>query len=581
MKKYTLVIIAYLLVATPIRTNAQRLSNPLGIPLQLSGGFGDLRAGHYHAGIDIRTQSSEGHPLLAVLDGYISRVTVSPGGYGLAVYITHPADSLITIYGHLQRFTPVMAQFVKEKQYEQERFSVDISFQPDDFPVKKGEVTGFSGNTGNSGGPHLHFEVRDMRTNELIDPLPFYKSQIPDTQKPLIRGLRIYPIEGKGMANGSNKKQPIEFSLDKNGNPVVTKSIEAWGEIGFGVRAIDRMNGTNFSYGIRDILLTVDGIELFRSDIDRFSFDESGYINSHTDYDEWSKNRLFYIKTFTDPGNGARFVASRNSGKINVKEERTYDAVLTLTDLYGNSCQANIKITGKKQDITPPDTANTTLLRWYDYNTFSAKGICMTIPRNSLYNNLYMHYHVLVNEKQESPSRPSNPVFVTSTVAYPIHLLHSSPVPLHYPAQLSLFIDSALTSINESQYGIVRINPNNGRKTWIGGVFLDGWLNASIKELGAYTVSCDINPPIISPIDPIRWRERKKINIRISDDLSGISSYRGEIDSKYALFEYDSKNALLTYTFDDERLSLGAHHLKLTVTDRCGNQSVFEYEFIR
>ena len=573
LKNFTLIIIVFLFAITSTRTVAQRLSNPLGFQLQLSGGFGDLRADHYHAGIDIRTQSSEGHPLLAVLDGYVSRVTVSPGGYGLAVYVTHPADSLITVYGHLQRFTPVMADIVKENQYEKESFSVDISFQPDLIPVNQGDIIGFSGNSGNSGGPHLHFEVRDLLTNELIDPLPFYQSQIQDTQKPIIRGLLIYPMEGKGMVNGSDKKQNIEFGFDKNGNPVITKTIEAWGEIGLGIRAIDRMNGTNFSYGVRDILLAVDGIELFRSYIDRFSQDESGYINSHTDYEEWSKNRSFYIKTFTDAGNKARFVASRNSGKITILEERIYNAVITLTDLYGNSCQANIKITGKKQDITPPDTAGSKLLRWYDYNSFSAKGIRMTLHRNSLYNSLYMRYQVF----PISPTSPASPISPTSL----IHLLHPSPVPLHYPAQLSLFIDSVLPSFKPNQYGIIRINLSDGRRTWIGGVYRDGWIDAKVSELDAYTVACDLNPPKITPIDPLRWCDKKKISIRISDDLSGIASYRGEINGKYALFEYDSKNALLTYTFDDERLLPGAHHLKLTVTDRCGNQSEYNFDFTR
>ena len=563
MKKVTRYIIVFLFVTASTKTVAQQLGSPLDFPLQLSGGFGDLRANHYHAGSDFRTRSSEGHPLHAVLDGYISRVSVSPGGYGLAVYITHPADNLMTVYGHLQRFASVMAEIVKEKQYENESFSVDIPFQKGIFSVKKGDIIGFSGNSGNSGGPHLHFEVRDMQTNEMIDPLTFYQSQIPDTQKPIIRGLRVYPIEGKGMVNGSNKARNITFRLDKGEKPVITETLEAWGEIGLGIRAIDRMNGTNFSYGIKDVLLTVDSIELFRSYIDRFSLDESRYINSHTDYDEWSRNRSFYMKTFTDSGNGARFVATRNAGKINILEERVYNAVITLTDLYGNTCQANIKITGKKQDITPPDTAGTTLLRWYDYNSFSAKGIRMTIPRNSLYNNLYMRYHA-------SPASP---------IDYPVHLLHPSPVPLHYPAQLSLFIDSVLTSFNTSQYGIIRINLNDGRKSWVGGVFRDGWIDAEISELGAYTVTYDIHPPKITPIDPLRWNNKKKISIRISDDLSGIASYRGEIDGKYVLFEYDSKNALLTYTFDDERLHPGAHQLKLIVTDRCGNQSVIEYDF--
>ena len=554
------VFVAFFLLASNIA--AQQLSNPLDFRLQLSGGFGDLRANHYHAGIDFRTQSSEGHALRAVLEGYISRVSVSPGGYGLAVYATHPADSLITVYGHLQRFTPNIAALVKEKQYEQERYNIDISFNPDEFPVKQGDIIGYSGNSGSSSGPHLHFEVRDMRTNDLIDPLVFYQSQIPDTQKPVVRGLRIYPMEGKGMVNGSNKKWDVPFSTDKNGQPVITQTIEAWGDIGLGISAIDRMNGTHFSYGIRDILLTVDGFDLYQSHIDRFSPNESRYINSQTDYEEWSKSRIFFIKTFTDPGNSSRFILNRNSGKITINEERLYDVVITLSDLYGNTCKTVFKIKGKQQDITPLDTAGTKLLRWYDYNAFSAKGIRMNIPRNSLYNSLNLRYSASVDERFD----------------FPVHVIHPTPVALHYPAQLSLFIDSASSQINTNQYGIVRLTQSGGR-AWIGGVYRDGWLDTEVSELGTYTVSYDLTPPRITPLSPATWRNSKKISIRISDDLSGISSYRGEIDGKFALFEYDSKNALITYTFDNERLQPGAYNLKLTVTDRCGNQSEYHYDF--
>jgi murein DD-endopeptidase MepM/ murein hydrolase activator NlpD len=557
--------------------------------MQLSGGFGDLRANHYHAGIDFRTRSSEGHAMRAVRSGYISRASVSPSGYGLAVYITHPDDSLMTVYGHLQRFTPAMAELMKAKQYENESFSIDLRFEPDDFPVKQGDLIGYSGNTGNSSGPHLHFEVRDMRTNDLIDPLVFYQSRIPDTQKPQVQGLRIYPFEGSGMANGSNKIQNIEFRLDNNGNVTVPAIVEAWGEIGLGIRAVDRMNGTNFSYGVKDILLTVDSLEIFRSYMDRFSLEESRYLNSYTDYEEWSKNRIFYIKTFVEPGNRTRFIASRNYGKIDIREERIYNALITLTDLNGNVCKVPLKIKGKKQDIAPPDTIGTKLLRWYDYNTFEAKGIRMAISRNSLYKNVYMHHRRSVSEGYD----------------YPVYTLHTVPVPLHYPANLSIYLDispesdqtadSLATRMADStlaptfvsmavptrQYGIVRIAIPTGRMTWIGGVYRDGWIDAEISELGTYTVMRDTIPPIIRPVEPARWRERKKINIRISDNLSGISSFRGEINGSYALFEYDSKNSLLTYTFDDERLQKGNHQLTLTVTDRGGNTSEYFHLFTR
>lgn len=563
MKKKFIVILFLLFVALSVRTEAQYLINPFDFPMQLSGGFGDLRANHYHAGIDFRTQSVEGHALHAVLSGYVSRVSVSPSGYGLAVYVTHPDDSLMTVHGHLQRFTAEIAEIVKKKQYENESYTVDIRFESNEFPVRQGDIIGYSGNSGSSSGPHLHFEVRDLRTNELLNPLVFYKTRIPDTQKPQVRSLRIYPIEGKGMVNGRNKKQDIDFRLDQNGQPTIVSTIEAWGEIGLGIRAIDRMNGTSFSYGIKDILLTVDGLEIFRSDIERFSLDESRYINSYTDFEEWSENRVFYIKTFVEAGNQTQFIASRNSGKIKIEEERIYNALITLTDLHGNACKIPIPIKGKRQDIAPPDTIGTKLLRWYDYNTFSAKGIRLSIPRNSLYNSVYMHYHTAFAGAFDAP----------------VHIIHSSPVPLHYSATLSIHLDRVLTPEQTNQYGIVQITRSNGRKSWIGGTFRDDWIDTEISELGTYTVTRDTIPPIIRPIEPVRWRERKKINIRISDDLSGISSFRGEIDGKYALFEYDSKNAMISYSFDDERLQRGDHHLKLTVTDRCGNTSEYNHSF--
>lgn len=561
--KRIVAILTLLLAVTSLQTEAQHLSNPFDFPMQLSGGFCDLRAHHYHAGIDFRTKSSEGHAMYAVQSGYISRVTVSPWGYGLAVYITHPSDSLITVYGHLQRFAGRMAEVVKDKQYETESFDVDIRFEPGDFPVKQGGLIGYSGNSGSSGGPHLHFETRDMRTNELLDPLTFYKSRIPDTRKPLVRGLKIYPLEGKGMVNGSSQKQTIEFKLDKNDNPLISTTLEAWGEVGLSIRAIDRMDGTNFSYGIRDILQTVDSVETYRSYTDRFALAESRYINSYTDYEEWSANRRFYIKTFVEPGNRTQFVASRNAGKININEERVYNVLITLTDIYGNATKVPIKIIGKKQDIAPPDTTGAQRMRWYDYNTFNAKGIQMTIPRNSLYSSLYMHHSTTIE----------------SGYCSPVHTLHPTPVPLHTSAQLSIHIDSAFSSANTDQLGIVRIARPSGKKTWVGGVYRDEWIDADISELSTYAVACDSTPPVIRPTDPSKWREKKKISIRISDNLSGISSYRGEINGKYALFEYDAKNALISYDFDDERLHPGYHRLKLTVTDRCGNKSTYEHAF--
>ena len=558
-------ILAFLLIilsGRTIPTVAQHLSNPLSFPIQLSGGFCDLRANHFHAGIDFRTRGTEGHALHAVNKGYISRISVSPRGYGLAVYITHPEDSLITVYGHMQRFTDRIAGMVKNKQYENESYAVDFNIAPDVLPVKRGDLIGYSGNSGSSGGPHLHFEVRDLRNNNLLDPLVYYKSRVPDTKKPQVKGLMIYPVEGKGIVNGSNRKQKIEVKNDPHENPVISTSIEAWGKIGLGIRTVDRMNGTSFSYGVKDILQTVDSVETFRSYADSFSHEESRSINSYTDYAEWSQNRVFYIKTFVEPGCKLHMVASRNSGILNIDEERIYHVMITLSDVHGNTCKVPVRIKGKKQDLLPADTAGTHLMRWYDHNTFNSKGIRLDIPRNGLYDNVRMRYNACSLKGYKSA----------------VHTLHQTPVPLHRPAQLSIHIDSVYEPVTNEQLGIVKIN-HNGQRSWIGGTYHDGWIDAEINELGDYAVAHDTKPPAITPVEPKKWREREQIKIRISDDLSGISTYRGEIDGRYALIGFDAKNAMLTYDFDNEKLYPGYHRLKLSVTDRCGNQSVYEYAF--
>ncbi|MDR2148823.1 MAG: M23 family metallopeptidase [Tannerella sp.] len=554
--------VTVVLVGTVFSVQTQNLANPFDFPMQLSGSFCDLRAGHFHAGIDIRTQGTEGHAVHAVANGYISRVSVSPSGYGNAVYITHPESNLITVYGHLQRFTKNLTQKVKEQQYAQESFSIDLTFDSTEFPVKQGDIIAYSGNSGSSGGPHLHLEVRNLENNELIDPLTYYKSKIPDTRKPIIRGIIVYPVENKGIANNSARKQKIDVTYDANENPLIKTNIEAWGDIGLEIRAVDRMNGTNFSYGVRNIVVETDDTETFHSNPQRFFVEESRYLNTYTDYAEWSESGHFYINTFVEPGNNLRFITARNAGIISIDEERTYNITFTLTDIYGNKSVIPLKIKGKEQKINSVDTENLLLFGWDKDNRFTDNGIRLSIPPGGLYKNLYPNYKILESNGFYSP----------------VHQFLDFPVPLHKPAQISIRIDSLIPDSNTDQYGIVKVK--NGKITsWIGGSYMDGWMEADISELSYYSVSRDTVNPVITPLNTAKWRENKQIRIKISDTLSGIYSFRGEIDGKYALFEYDSKNALLKYTFDNERVPPGYHRIKLTVIDRCRNKSVYENAF--
>lgn len=537
---------------------AQQLRKPMDIPVLLSGNFGELRSNHFHSGIDFKTQGVEGKPIHSVQDGYVSRISVSPWGYGNGLYITHP-DGTTTVYGHLQKFSQKITAYLKEKQYEQESFNVNLSLTPDELPVKEGELVALSGNTGSSGGPHLHFEVRDTETEEPMDPIEYYKDLIKDTQAPKIQGIMVYSMPGKGVVNGSRRKLELKPVTAKNGKQTLNGKIEAWGEIGLAVKGYDYMDNTSNIYGIKDITLTADSQVIFHSNLDRFAFDESRYLNSFTDFEEWKEHRSFYIKSFVDPGNRLRFIESLNRGILTIDEPRTYHLTYQLADAFGNTTQLSIQIEGKEQPIPEVDTENTELFHWWSDNRFGAKGIRLTIPKGNLYDDLYFRYSV----KEDS------------TALGATHILHNKPVAFHKSAKLSLRLQTD-TLENKQQYGIVRLQ--NGRRSWTGGVYRNGWVDADIKEMGSYTLGQDLVPPTITPLNPATWVSKQAIALRLSDNLSGVQTYRGEIDGQYVLFEMNSKS-VITYHFDKERLARGKHTLKLVVTDACGNQSTYTYPF--
>lgn len=555
MHKLSIILFLYCLLPA----GAQDFRQPFDFPILLSGNFGELRDNHFHSGIDFKTQGAEGKAVHAVQEGYVSRIGVSPWGYGNVLYLDHP-DGTTTVYAHLQRFAPPIAAYVKAKQYEEEGFRVDFPLTPEQFPVKQGEIIAYSGNTGSSAGPHLHFEVRDTKSEEVIDPIPFFRKEMTDTRPPRIQEILITPMDGEGVVNGSTQKLARKATATHEGHYTLSDTIQAWGKLGLAVKAYDYMDNTGNIYGIREITLRQDGQVVYHSDLGRFAFSDTRFLNSYVDYEEWKRHRSFYIRSFVEPGNRLPFIESHDRGFLTIDKEKTYHLSYLLSDLFGNTAELSIRIQGKKQPTPEADTEGREPFYWFADNRFGAKGIRLLIPKGNLYDNFYFHY----------AAQPD------STALAATHILHDRPIPLHRSARLSLRLQQD-TLANKQQYGIVRLQKE--RCSWIGGTYREGWIDADIRELGGYTVAQDTEAPAITPIGKQNWNSRQRIRFRLSDNLSGIQSYRGEIDGQYALFEMNNRS-VITYRFDRDRLSKGKHLLKLTVRDAAGNEAEYAHTFV-
>ena len=547
-----------LLFSFSVRINAQEMIAPLDIPLFLSGNFGELRNDHFHAGLDFKTQGVTGFPVRVVNEGFISRISVGPYGFGRAVYINHP-DGTTSIYGHLDRFTQKIESVVADSQYVKESFSVNLYFPAQQLPVKQGEIIAYSGNTGSSGGPHLHFELRNTKNEKPFDPLPAFKNQLKDSRSPEIRSLLFVPQPGKGIVNGSADKQIIDIVRDKNGKYVLSKPVKAWGTIGIGIKAYDRMDATTNIYGVKEIRLRVNNLLVFHSVINEFSYDESSYLNSFIDWEEWKMHQSFFMKSFIEPGNNLGIYLSNQSGLISIQESKVYNCEYNLQDAYGNTSTFIFTITGEENFI-PEEKKDGILFRYNRNNEYKGKGITLNIPVGSLYTDIYI-----------------NPDTVSDNTVFAPLYSFAKRAPLHTSCPLTLAITND-SYPDKSKYGIVSVM--NNKTAWLGGEYESHTLKVRIRELGQFTVAVDSLPPAVIPLNRAKWTENKQISFKITDDLSGINYYHGTLDGQFVLFEYNPKTDSLSCKYDAKRMKKGKQPLTLIVRDGAKNETKVSYEVV-
>lgn len=549
MKRY----ITTLLLACSIQGYAQEktqatFSPPFNFPLTLSGNFGEIRSNHFHGGLDFKTGGVVNKPVLAIADGYISRIRVTNGS-GCVLDVCYN-NGYSTINRHLNAFVAPIARRVEKLQYEKESWEVEIVPAPDEYPVKAGQQIAWSGNTGYSFGPHLHLDLFETATGDYVDPMPFFMTKIKDTRVPKADGIMLFPQLGKGLVEGSEQHKTIL--------PNTQRPVEAWGVIGAGIKAFDYMDGAGNHYGVHTVLLTVDGNEVFRSSVDRFSPDENPMINS------WTYGQ--YMKSFIDPGNTLRLLKASNGnrGLVTIDEERDYQFLYTLKDVFGNTSRYRFTVRGKKQPITPLQHREKYFFGWDKTNYLQEPGMTLVVPKGMLYDDIPIYYNVKAD---------------SGAIAF-VYQLNDKPVPLNGGCELRIGLRRKPVA-DTTKYYVARVTSNGGMYS-AGGAYEDGFMKTRIRELGTYTVAVDTVPPMITPVGQAAWGRNKKIVYRLKDKETGIRSYRGTIDGKYALF--GRPNITKSYwecELDPKHVKKGGkHQVEMTVTDDCGNQSVSRATFV-
>ena len=533
---------------------------PLAIKPAIVANFGELRSEHWHMGLDMRTNQRENLPVFAAADGYISRASVKAFGYGKAIYINHP-NALTTVYGHLNGFLPQLATYFTAQQYSQQAWDIDLHFAKERFPIRKGQLIGYSGSTGASQGPHLHFEIRDTRTERCINPLLF-NLPLPDAVAPVFTKLAVYD---RGQSVYSQK--PVLLPIKKSAGvyiPAKDSIVKTgYSRIGFAIGAYDCVTGSTNQNGIYRARIFLDSQPLIAFQLDSMDYMETRFVNAHIDYAYRYNSGIYLQNLFKLPGDrGRAYRIISNDGTIELNDANVHSVKIEIADAQSNTTTLNFKV---QFDGTLSSMLNhsTNGFSPEQANTFKQDDFEVYLEENSLYDSI-------------------QPVFKRTSNALPgaVSLLFqfsNASIPVHNAIKVRLKPNVAVEPDWKDKVVIKRTDRKTSdfrKATWEQDPRGNGWLAATFGDFGSYQAFIDnIAPTINDPNgkrlgDTIDLSGSKRIVFNPRDN-TGISNFRAELDGKWLMFSND-KGASWIYNFDD-RWTYGVHELKVMVGDEVGN----------
>lgn len=537
--------------------------NPLDLPIQLVSNFGELRPNHFHMGLDIRTQGRENLPVHAAADGYVSHIKIEKGGFGNAIYINHP-NGYTTLYAHLNTFYPALYNYIKAKEYREQKWEQDFDLPPNLFPVKKGQFIALSGNTGASGGPHLHFEIRDTKTGNNLNPLLFGLN-IPDNKPPVIKGLFWYDRRYSTYVSSAKQIPIIKKGNSYNSTAKVVKINSPL--VSFGISTEDLSNSSGFNLGVYKGELYMDDSLICAFTLNNFSYTDTRYVNACIDYSKLMKEKKYVQYFAVLPGNKMNiFKATASNGVIILSDTSQHELNINVKDAYGNTTSLGFTIQLNNSFTADPYPLNAQSLLPNQENFVSGNDVKLSFSKDAFYDVVPFVLSESANTNKNSAS---------SFVALDTHA-----VPVHeaYTVQLR----TTLAANDPQRKNVVMQLISGTSKQVEKGKWNGDWMSAKFNRLGYVQLLIDNIAPTVTPVG---WKNgsllssAKRLVLKCKDDLGEVDSFRAELDGQWLMFAKRAGDYFI-YTFD-EHCSKGTHSLTVTVTDIAGNTTTKTYTFRR
>ena len=521
---------------------------PIDAPFDLSGTFGEFRS-RFHTGIDFKSRGVQGQKIFSIEDGYVSRIEVNNYGYGKVIYIDH-LNGFTSVYAHLKNFSPELDEYVKSELYKSKRNSIKKFPKKNQLRINKGEVIGYSGNTGRSFGPHLHFEIRDTKSQDAINPLMFNYSY-KDDERPIIRGLYII-----NENNSLVRNSPIRKKVKKiNDSTYTVDDFEYNGKIGIGLDIYDIQYKNLYNQnGVYKVELFIDSILKYSYKMDKIKFSENHYKKIMYDYLSLAQKNKKVLKIYTPRNSDLSFLKNNKfNGIINSDSIRNNSLLVRVSDWNGNS--SSIKFNLKANDsISRRSSYNGIEILTNQNYTLNKNSSIIEIGKNTFYDDLLMNISyqsdTLNLGKEKDPFRSSITIKLPHKISDTLELRQS-------------FVGKII----------------NRKISYISSKKNKSYIYANTSSLGEYIISKDTLKPDIKPINftnKSNIKVKNTLKLRLKDDLSGIKNYSSYFNGNWALFEYEPKSNMIFHNLSDGIIKDGENELIIKYEDGVGNKGVYQ-----